>query len=204
MFHDYLIAKNFALPEGFLGKISTKTMNVMNQKQYHFLYQAFFRSKPQTCLDIGFGNGHVLKQLHSLNPTTQFWGIELSQDMVSYTTKKFTHQSLGDRIQLKQGNINDLPYDNNYFDLIYSINTLYFWDDLEHSYQEVNRVLKSNGLFINLFYSKKWLDRLPTTKKGFSKYTPDEIYARVQGMDFNSVKLVPLKNDLIYALIVKK
>jgi ubiquinone/menaquinone biosynthesis C-methylase UbiE len=60
-------------------------------------------------------------------------------------------------------------------DKIYTINTVYFWQDVHKGLAEIKRVLKPNGKFLNVVYVKEWLDKLPITQYGFSKFTVEQI-----------------------------
>ena len=43
---------------------------------------------------------------------------------------------------LDKGNISKLNYHNDFLDYIYTVNTVYFWEDLNQGYSEIYRVLK--------------------------------------------------------------
>ena len=45
-------------------------------------------------------------------------------------------------------------FEENTFDKIYTVNTIYFWNELEKSFSEIKRILRQNGIFLNVIYSK--------------------------------------------------
>ena len=47
-----------------------------------------------------------------------------------------------------QGNVADLIFAANQFDLVTAFETVYFWPDLLQSFREVHRVLKPGGTFL--------------------------------------------------------
>ena len=71
--------------------------------------------------------------------------------------------------------VQNLPFEDSSIDKAYTVNTVYFWQDIDQGFSEIKRVLKPNGIFLNVLYVKEWLDKLPITQYGFSKYTVEQI-----------------------------
>lgn len=57
------------------------------------------------------------------------------------------------KMLLRKGNITAASFDDNFFDFVYTANTVYFWDSLEEGYYKVLRTLKTGGVLANIFYS---------------------------------------------------
>ena len=59
MFKKFIeyVGNNFRNPNGIGGKITTKIMNIMNQKQYKAVLDNLNLKNNDVLLDIGFGNG---------------------------------------------------------------------------------------------------------------------------------------------------
>jgi ubiquinone/menaquinone biosynthesis C-methylase UbiE len=43
--------------------------------------------------------------------------------------------------------VSDLPFDNEFFNVVTAFETIYFWPDFIKNLKEVNRVLKKDGIF---------------------------------------------------------
>lgn len=91
-------------------------------------------------LDIGCAKGFMLFDFKKLNPTFELYGIDISKyaiDNSKKEVKKF----------LKVGNANNLEFENNYFDLVISINTIHNLEKQEclNSLKEIQRVTKKNS-----------------------------------------------------------
>ena len=52
------------------------------------------------------------------------------------------------KIKLLQADIGKIPFSENYFDIITSFQTHYYWQDLDKKVSEIYRVLNKNGQFI--------------------------------------------------------
>ena len=65
MFNNFIqyVGKNFGNPNGVGGIISTKIMNIINQRQYYSVLENIELEPNNNILDIGFGNGYLIKKL---------------------------------------------------------------------------------------------------------------------------------------------
>lgn len=107
--------------------------------------------EPQTqerVLDIGCGAGNHLLFLNKLG--LDITGIDASPYMINLARNR-----LGDRCNLKIGIAEDLPFNDNEFDLAVLINTLEFLDDPLKALREAGRVAKKN-VFICVINSLSW------------------------------------------------
>lgn len=110
----------------------------------------------ESILDIGCGEGSHLLFFQSLGLTTA--GIDASPFMVSKASDR-----LGNRSDLRVGRAEDLPYDDNQFDLAVLINTLEFLDSPLESLREAGRVARRK-VFICVINSMSWMSVLSKLK----------------------------------------
>jgi SAM-dependent methyltransferase len=165
-------ARQFSRPHGFGGKIATFVMNRMNIA----LYRAAADNIPpesEHILDIGFGNGFTLKQLLK-GSDGKFYGVDISADMVRAAAKRNRKNIRNGRLALLEGSADNIPFTQE-FDCIYTINTVYFWPDLDAGFREIRSKLRPGGVFLNIFYGKELLEKLNCARYGYNKYTPDEL-----------------------------
>lgn len=99
-------------------------------------------------LDIGCGSGNHLLIFNKLG--LDISGVDASPYMVSMARER-----LGDRCLLKTGTAEDLPFEDNEFDLAVLINTLEFLDDPQQALREAGRVAKRK-IFIVVINSLSW------------------------------------------------
>ena len=168
------IARQFGNPTGFGGKISTLIMNCLNKKLYKTVIENLNIQPTDTILDIGFGNGYLVRRISNEN-LQKICGIDISSDMLKVASKKSKKKIEQGKVELLLADVQNLPFENALIDKIYTINTVYFWQDIDSGFAEIKRVLKPNGVFLNVIYLKNWLDKLPITQYGFSKYTAEQI-----------------------------
>ena len=103
-----------------------------------FLKHYQLPDKPKI-LDIGCGKGYLLYDFLQLKKDAEIYGIDIS----NYAIKN-AKEEIRDR--LKVGNATDIPWPDNYFDLVVSINSLHCLHcyDLDKALHEINRVGKNN------------------------------------------------------------
>jgi arsenite methyltransferase len=99
-------------------------------------------------LDIGFGMGFPLLEIaQRLGNTSVVYGIDPWKGGIERTTYKAKVLELSN-IKLFDGYAENMPFDNNFFDLITSNNGLNNVQDLTKSLAECNRVAKTGAQFI--------------------------------------------------------
>ena len=204
MFKKFIeyVGNNFRNPNGIGGKITTKIMNIMNQKQYKAVLDNINLENNDILLDIGFGNGYLINKLFKKNINIKIIGIDISKDMVNIASKKYKQYIDNNCLTLLLENINNKTiFENELFSKIYTVNTIYFWDDLEKCFSEIKRILKSNGIFINVIYTKKQLDKTNISRKGFKKYSKDEIIKITEENGMTIKKIIEIKENKSYCII---
>jgi ubiquinone/menaquinone biosynthesis C-methylase UbiE len=100
-------------------------------------------------LDVGCGTAHLSNWIKEKG--FEVYGIEPSQKMYELAVNNFPE------IEIKKGISSNIPYPEDYFDLVVSFEVMRYLDENENiaSYKEFHRVLKTGGLFfvtqVNLF-----------------------------------------------------
>lgn len=105
--------------------------------------QAFLspRTKPVTVLDLGCGEGDSVELFKRLAVDTEWYGVDIeSSPEVSQRTRQSSYISTFNGV--------DLPYSDEYFDLIYCHQVLEHVRHPDALIKDALRVLKPNGLFI--------------------------------------------------------
>tara|TARA_A100001388_G_scaffold125628_1_gene92912 strand:+ start:9075 stop:9746 length:672 start_codon:yes stop_codon:yes gene_type:complete len=108
------------------------------QKVAEEINKAYNLPKKPKILDIGCGKGYLLFDFLKVIPDAQIYGLDISE----YALKNCKPE-IKDKLLL--GNARDLPYEDNYFDLVISINTLHCLEapDLFLALKEMERVGKN-------------------------------------------------------------
>jgi len=131
-------------PTGFKGIFAGVIMNMIHAKQYkkiicNHIANNIDTTSPLNILDIGCGGGKAISIFCSLFKSSKIIGIDHSPDMVALS-KKVNKQSIQNgQIEILQGYANDLPFSNGFFDIITAFDTINFWDNFDHSINEIKK-----------------------------------------------------------------
>lgn len=99
-------------------------------------------------LEIGPGPGYVGLELLKREPQIiQLTGCEISGEMIKLASQNAAEYGLQDKVRYIQGNCMNMPFDDNTFDAVISNGSLHEWEDPVRVFNEIERVLKTGGLF---------------------------------------------------------
>mgnify|MGYP002629739261 FL=1 len=113
------------------------------------LFQSLVEPRPgQRVLDVGCGTGNHLLILNRM-------GLNISGTDASHAMVQKARKRLGHRSTLKQAMAEDLPFEDNEFDLVSLINALEFMDNPLQALREAGRVAGSK-VFVGVLNSLSW------------------------------------------------
>ena len=150
-------------PSGFTGKLFGKLMELTNTDAYQKTIRALAPSDNERFLEIGFGTGYCAQMLLSTTTGTFVAGVDPTETMVKTARSRLLKKGLGDRIDIRQGTDDSLPWRDGYFDAVIAIHSFQFWPDPHKSIVEINRILRPQGRIIIAFrdHSTRAPDWLP-------------------------------------------
>ncbi|MCU0533042.1 MAG: class I SAM-dependent methyltransferase [Hydrococcus sp. Prado102] len=132
-------------PTGIVGRIVGYIMDIYNREDNHWTSSLLEISETSKVLEVGFGTGLAIADAAKITTRGHVYGIELSQTMLQVAQKRNQNAIKSDRVSLQLGNVMALPFEDNYFDCVYSINCIYFWEPPTQGLAEIYRVLKPEG-----------------------------------------------------------
>ena len=136
--YDFL---NQLLSLGIHKSWRRKSINLL--KEFH----------PKTILDIATGTGDFAIEAIRLNPD-KVVGVDISEGMMKLGTEKIKKLGLQNKIELKSGDSENLPFADNSFDAITVGFGVRNFENLEKGIQDIYRVLNNNGTLVILEFSK--------------------------------------------------
>ncbi len=98
--------------------------------------------KQGSLLDVGTGPARLLLKLHQKVPQMKLVGIDSSPAMV---VKAKENTAGVESIEIKEGNADKIPFDDNCFDIVVSTVSMHHWKHPVAGLNEVYRVLKTGG-----------------------------------------------------------
>lgn len=191
------VLQNTSCPQGFWGRMILRGMNCFHASLANRGMKQVEWQPNWNVLDIGCGGGANLKRLLNLCPKGNIYGIDLSEESVSFA-QKYNEKDLNKRCFIQQGNVCSLPYEDGFFNAITAFETVYFWSPVNIALSEVARVLQKGGCFLVCLEAsdpelgKMWTERID----GMVVYTPTELEERLHEAGFSSIRTIRKKEEI--------
>ncbi|MGL4819653.1 MAG: class I SAM-dependent methyltransferase [Bacilli bacterium] len=134
-------------PVGVLGRVMMKNFDWVNEGYYDWALE-YVKNPKGALLDVGCGSGEVVRRLSKHFPECSVTGIDYSEAAVQVSGKRNKHAIQKGNVQIVQGTVENLPFQNESFDTIFAIRTHYFWSDLRAAFTEIHKKLQEGGEFV--------------------------------------------------------
>ncbi|WP_106916409.1 class I SAM-dependent methyltransferase [Chryseobacterium aurantiacum] len=181
-----ILAQNLANPQGEKGIEIGEMMNATNIGMTLESIRTLLIEDDQHILEIGHGNAGHLKSLLNLAQDLKYTGVDISETMHNEAKKlNKEFQNKADFV-LYEGK--KLPFQDQTFDKIFTVNTVYFWENPVEFLNEIYRVLKDNGTFVLTFGQRDFMEKLPFTAYDFMLYNNNEMEELVSKSHFKRMK----------------
>ena len=144
------IASQLKHPTGEKGIEMGNMMNETNINMTKHSIQNLNISNENRILELGHGNAGHVEFLFEQAEKLKYYGLEMSELMFQEArqiNRNFVSQKQA-FFSLYDGNT--IPFEEELFDKIFTVNTIYFWQNPEELLAEIYRVLKPNGIFVIL------------------------------------------------------
>ena len=109
--------------------------------------------QPKRVLDIATGTGDFALASLKLNPD-KVVGIDISTEMLAVGREKIAKRNLEDKIELFEGDSENIQFEDNSFDAITVAFGVRNFENLEKGLKEMNRVVRPGGKVVVLEFSK--------------------------------------------------
>ena len=130
-----------------------------------------FKEKSRIC-DLGFGPGVLTAFLLQQHATWQVDGVDISQHCHHHAQRLLSKKEVLGRGELSVGDVRELPYPDNAFDVVIAVEVLEHIPDPEVGLSEAMRVLKPGGYAITALPVQ-----LPLLMHLYDFDSPDEVLA---------------------------
>ena len=110
--------------------------------------------KPQHVLDIATGTGDVALECYKQLQPQHIVGLDLSNQMLSFGREKIAKANLTDKIEMVQGDCENLPFPENTFDAITVAYGVRNFETLQKGLREMHRVLQNGKKLVVIEFSR--------------------------------------------------
>ena len=184
--------ENTRKPSGIGGKIMVSMMNSGHRALADWAFQFLKIPEDGTILDCGCGGGANIERMLREYPQVSVKGIDYSDVSVQKSRKVNQKAIEKGKCEILQASVMELPFENEVFDLVTAFETVYFWPDLQKSFQEIRRVLKNGGRFFicnecngDTDKDDKWMEKIP----GMTIYRDYQLQEHLEQAGFDHVSI---------------
>ena len=149
-------------------------MNVSNRQLNNWTIHLLDIKPTDRVLELGFGPGLGICKVAAIATEGLVSGVDFSELMVRKAQKRNAVAIAAGRVDLKQGDVSPLPYDNQTFDKVIAIQLIYFCQPPHIFLKESRRVLKPGGKIAVSFIAKEDMAKYKFTKTGVFVLIPCE------------------------------
>ena len=140
--------------------------------------------KLEYIVEVGIGSGKAIQLLAKKYPKAKIIGVDYSKTMLESTKRRNRKLIKSNRLKLQLSSIDTMEIESNSVDLLFTINTLYFWSDPDAVCREIMRVLKENASFILSFNPGEEMNKEAYPSDIFTFYSVEEVKAILERNKF--------------------
>lgn len=145
---DITINGNPSKPEGSDGEKMLERMNESHYEVTGWALDFWNIDENDNILDIGCGGGATLRRMSESIVTGHLTGVDYSDVSVRASINKNIESVKSGKLDVIESSVEKLPFNDDYFDKIITVESFYFWPNHVENLKEVLRVLKCGGTFL--------------------------------------------------------
>lgn len=137
---------NPAHPVGSFGNQMLDRMNDSHAEFTNWGLDQLDFSEATSALDVGCGGGATLERLlERMSPSARVYGVDISEVSVAHSLAYNRAAHERGQVEVLLSSAEDLPFDDKSFDVVVSVESIYFWPDTLAGLRECLRVLVPSG-----------------------------------------------------------
>jgi ubiquinone/menaquinone biosynthesis C-methylase UbiE len=175
------------------GEYAIQVGEKMNEGNLHInlnTFEALNLVKGDSVLEIGMGNGYFVKNILSVDDSIKYTGCDFSKIMVDEACKRNEKFIANGQAAFHNADANELPFEKEVFNKIFSINTIYFWDNPQIVLTEIHRVLKPRGQVTISLRPKSIMEHYPFVKYGFKMFSQEDLTELIESNNFKVIDII--------------
>ena len=160
-----LVANQLGNPTGVIGIFAGLLWNRRNAALNDNVFDLLALQPSDRVLDIGFGGGYLLNRMSLVVTNGLLAGVDVSPAVVAYARNRQRKAVQAGKLDLRCAPVESLPYPVDYFTKVCSVNSIFYWRDVDQGISEIERVLAPGGQVVLCFTCRTSIE-----EKGFAKH----------------------------------
>ncbi len=185
------VVRQLSKPEGFIGKfILGPLWNTRNAKLNEVTLAHLALKEDDRVLDIGFGGGYLIERIIPNVQRGLVAGIDVSPVMVENCRARYPDAIQAGRVNIQCGRAEMAPYPDEFFTKVSSVNSIFYWSDVEQGLAEIHRILQKEGQVVLTYTCKRDLEKKGFVQYGVKTYEVEEVHQMLVKAGFRDVKKI--------------
>ncbi len=97
------------------------------------------------CVDAGAGPGYLSLELAKITEL-KIYALDIDPEAIEIAKRNISQAELEGRVEPVLGNVEKMPFPDNFADLVISRGSYIFWKNKVKAFQEIKRILKPGGV----------------------------------------------------------
>jgi ubiquinone/menaquinone biosynthesis C-methylase UbiE len=119
-----------------------KNMEKMRDEYRRLAAKVASEIKVGKALEIGPGPGYVSIEMARLLLEVEVVGLDVSETMIEIATRNADEYGVSERVEFRQGDASQMPFEESSFDFVVSSGSLHHWEKPARVFNEIYRVLR--------------------------------------------------------------
>jgi ubiquinone/menaquinone biosynthesis C-methylase UbiE len=168
------LAAQLRQPSGEPGRLTGEWMNRGNVQMNSDTIKVLAATAGDNILEVGMGNGFFVQEIVQQDTGIQYTGADFSEVMIAEASRINSAWINNGQVNFVLADVAALPFADAAFNKIFTINTIYFWNDPVKILAELKRVLQPKGTLIITLRPRRHMQNYPFVKYGFTMYSREE------------------------------
>jgi ubiquinone/menaquinone biosynthesis C-methylase UbiE len=183
------MAAQLRQPHGEHAVAVGEMMNKGNANMNLKTLEAVAAQANDAILEIGMGNGYFVKDILSIDDSVHYTGCDFSEVMIAEAQRLNAEWINKGQARFVFGDIASLPFADDSFNKVFTVNTIYFWPDAPQALSELKRVLRPGGKLFFALRPKRQMMNYPFTKHGFIMFSKEDVSELLRANGFEVVSV---------------
>ncbi len=142
-------SKQARKPAGLFGRFfMSAVFDFGNANLNNLVFEKMSVGKDDQVLEIGSGTGKLINRIANQFDWGTAIGIDFSETMVTMAEKRNKLHIKNGKVRFIKADFDEFPLESEQFDMVCSVNTIYFWEKPGVTAEKIHSVLKPRGKLV--------------------------------------------------------
>lgn len=190
------LAAQLGCPSGEMGVEVGHKLHEINHPMTLNTFKCLRVKTGEKLLEIGHGNCSHLPLLLIEVPGFHYTGLEISDVMTTEAERINAHLVQSETAHFHHYSGESIPFEDQSFNHVMTVNTIYFWPDPLKMLSEIKRVTRGGGKISIGFGKAEYMKQMPVTQFGFNLFNSAMVEELLHDSGFRNLETSGFKEPV--------